>query len=217
LSGLVKATISNLDSGGSPIECMFNPRECTFSKVNQWTREKSSGANVADLEFSTGQPATLSMELFFDTFAAGEDVRKEYTDALWELMLVDDGLEDTKNKKSRPPYVHFQWGKSWSFDAVITNIQQSFTLFLPDGTPVRATMKVTFEQLKDEKLLPSQNPTSGGDGIERVWTVQEGDTLARIAHIHYGDSDRWRRIANANHLISVRDLRPGTVLLIPHG
>lgn len=212
---LAKASIINLDKGGSPLPCMFNPKEYTFAKTNNWKRGQTSGANVPPLEFSGGQPATLAMQLVFDTYETGDDVRKKYTDAIWTLMMVDPSLKDKKNKKGRPPRVRFQWGRSWSFDAVIVSITQKFTLFLPQGTPVRATLDVSFQQIKDEGLYPAQNPTSGGDGSERVWTVRDGDTLAWIAHQEYGDSNYWRAIADANGLEQVRTLTPGRVLLIP--
>ncbi len=171
---------------------------------------------MPQLEFGGGQPATLQMQLFFDTYAEGKDVRKEYTDSIWQLMMVDQALKDPKNKKGRPPKVRFQWGSAWSFDAVITSVNQKFTLFLSDGTPVRATLDVTFQQIKDEALLPPQNPTSGGVGGERVWVVNEGDTLAWIAYKEYGDANQWRLIADANRLTQVRRLVPGTVLEIPN-
>lgn len=214
-ASLAHAKIINLDGGGSPIECMFNPKEYSFSKRNQWTAGKSKGSNMPQLEFGGGQPATLQMQLFFDTYAAGKDVRKEFTDSIWQLMMVDQKLKDPKNKKGRPPKVRFQWGSAWSFDAVITTVTQKFTLFLSDGTPVRATLDVTFQQIKDAALFPPQNPTSAGAGGERVWVVNEGDTLAWIAYKEYGDSNQWRRIADANRLTQVRRLVPGTALEIP--
>jgi nucleoid-associated protein YgaU len=219
-SGLVKAVIMNVDAGDR-VECLFNPKEYTFAKKNTWEKKKVTGANVPQLTFSGGQPATLQMDLFFDTYAQStdgqaKDVRKEYTDKIWKLMMVDDKLKDQKNKKGRPPTVRFQWGSAWSFNAVISSIQQKFTLFLSDGTPVRATLTVAFEQVKDEAQLAPQNPTSGGIGGERFWTVVEGDTLTWIAYKEYGDATRWRAIADANHLESVRQLRPGTTLVIPN-
>jgi len=214
-TGLARAEIIDLETGGTRIVCMFNPKEYTFAKRNQWTTKKASGANVPKLEFGGGEPATLQLQLFFDTYAEGKDVRKEHTDAIWALMLVSESLKDKKNKQGRPPTVRFQWGSTWSFDAVIASINQKFSLFLPDGTPVRATLDVTFQQIKDAKLFPGQNPTSGGTGGERVWTVHEGDTLAWIAYKELGDSKDWRRIAEENGLDRVRDLAAGQVLRIP--
>jgi len=221
-SSLVKAVIINLDTS-EQVECLFNPKEYTFKKDNKWEEKKVSGGNVPQLTFGGGQPATLDMELFFDTYAearsGGEarDVRKAYTDAVWKLMIVDEKLKDKKNKKGRPPMVRFQWGSAWSFNAVLTSVSQKFTLFLPNGTPVRATLTVAFQQVKDEANLAPQNPTSGGTGGERVWTVVEGDTLGWIAHREYGETRLWRRIADANRLGTVRRLTPGAVLVIPNG
>jgi hypothetical protein len=222
-SSLVKAVIINLDFESERVECLFNPKEYTFSKSNKWERKKTSGANVPQLTFGGGDPATLQMELFFDTYAnkngsaKAKDVRKEYTEKIWKLMAVDERLKDPKSKKARPCKVIFQWGKNWTFSAVITQLQQKFTLFDVDGTPLRATLTVTFQQEKDEGLLPAQNPTSGGMGGERFWTVAEGDTLGWIAYKELGQTSLWRTIAEVNDLEDVRDLRPGTVLLIPNG
>ena len=211
----VKATIVNQDKEGKALYCMFNPKEYSFSKSNTWKEGETKGTNVPQMEFGGGKPAALQLQLFFDTYETGKDVREEYTNALWELTLVDDDLKDAKSNKSRPPIVRFQWGKAWSYDAVITKMSQKFTLFLADGTPVRATVDVTFQQVKDERQLGMQNPTSSGSGGTRVWTVQEGDTLSWIAYRQYGDSTQWRRIADANRLTQVRRLRPGTALEVP--
>jgi nucleoid-associated protein YgaU len=221
-SKLAKAQIINVDKGNRAIDCMFNPKEYSFSKQNSWTRNRTPNSNVPPLQFGGGQPATLQLQLFFDTYTAASpgsdppDVRKKYTDEIWELMMVDESLKDSKSKKGRPPKVRFQWGNAWSFNAVITNIKQNFTLFLYNGTPVRATLDVTFQQIEDQKLFPRQNPTSGGVGGERLWTINPGDTLAWIAYKEYGDPNQWRAIADANQLLEVRRLTPGRVLVIPN-
>ena len=218
-SGLVKAEIVSVESG-ERVKCLFNPKEYTFSKQNNW-KDQQTGKNVPQIEFGGGQPANLQMELFFDTYAqvkssgSPKDVRKEYTDKIWKLMIVDPKLTDAKNKKGRPPKVIFQWGQTWLFKAVIASITQKFTMFIFDGTPVRATLNVTFRQVEDEGALAKQNPTSGGTGGERLWTVNEGDTLGWIAFKEYGDATRWRRIADANRLTRVRRLPTGLVLVIP--
>ncbi|RRR76948.1 MAG: LysM peptidoglycan-binding domain-containing protein [Candidatus Viridilinea halotolerans] len=213
-TNLAKALIINLDTGDQ-IECLFNPNAYTYHKVNEWVQGAGGGRNMPQLEFSRGGPARLQMQLFFDTYEKGTDVRSTHTEAIWNLMLVDDSLKDSKTQRARPPKVRFQWGQSWTFDAVVLEITQRFTMFLGDGTPVRATLDVTFQQSKDPTDQPAQNPTSGGPGGERVWTVNAGDTLGWIAFKEYGDATRWRSIAEANRLTSVRRLTPGTMLLIP--
>jgi hypothetical protein len=218
-SGFVTAQIVRLNKQNKPcahISVRFNPKELTFNKQNNWKPAKSPKANTPAFDFSGGGPATLKVQLFFDTYAERKDVRKEYTDKIYQLTDVDPSLKEKKTDKGRPPTVRFQWGNMIGFDGVITTIGQRFTLFLPDGIPVRAIMDVTFQQVKDELFYPPQNPTSGGVGGERIWTVKAGDTLAWIAFCEYNNATEWRRIADANRLYNVRQLTPGTLLLIPN-
>ena len=68
MSGLTTATIRD-DEHGKTVKCMFNPKEYTFSKSNSWTPNSTPGSNMGLVEFGSGQPATLQMDLFFDTYA----------------------------------------------------------------------------------------------------------------------------------------------------
>ncbi|MEO6527547.1 MAG: peptidoglycan-binding protein [Gemmatimonadaceae bacterium] len=220
---LAQAVIKTLDGEKIEVKCLFNPKEYTFAKTNSWPQDKKAAANTPVLNFGGGNPATLNMDLLFDTYqnarhgSQSKDVRTAYINDLWKMMFVDKSLaEKKKNKQGRPPKVQFSWGKAWSFEAVMTSLSVTFTLFLPDGTPVRASAKVAFQQIQDTKELP-QNPTSGGTGGERVRTVEEGDRLDLIAHEEYGDTAQWRLIAEANGISHPRDLRPGIVLVIPNG
>jgi hypothetical protein len=153
------------------------------------------------------------MELFFDTYTDGKDVRT-ITDKILKLMYVDETLIDKKSKKGRPPRVAFRWGNTWSFKAVITSIVQKFTLFRYDGTPVRATLNVDFLQSEEEKKFPAQNPTTSGQPGYRQRVVNEGDTIDWIAFDEYGDSAMWPFIADTNNLNDPLRLKPGQVLAI---
>jgi uncharacterized protein len=49
----------------------------------------------------------------------------------------------------------------------------------------------------------------------QTYTVQKGDTLARIAKKLYGDAARWREIAAANPALDTKKLAPGATLVLP--
>jgi nucleoid-associated protein YgaU len=157
----------------------------------------------------------LKVQLFFDTYESGEDVRKKYTNAIWQLAMVNKDKQDPKTKKSQPPKCEFRWGSMWSFKAVLADVTQKFTLFLPDGTPVRATLDVTFRQTEDEGLFPKQNPTSGGMPGHRTRIVKAGETLDWIASQEYGEAKHWRYIAEVNRIDNPFQMKPGTVLQLP--
>jgi LysM repeat protein len=209
-----KAQIHNIDeSSEAPIVCLFNPNEYTFSKRNTWSKKEVKGKNVPELEFGGGDSMTLVMQLFFDTYVTGEDVRKTAS-RIWKLMNINDKLTDMTSVKGRPPKVEFQWGATWSFIAVITDIKQRFTLFREDGTPVRATMDVTFMQASDQGKYPGQNPTTVGKPGYKRRMVKQGDTIDWIAFEEYGDSSMWRLIAETNDLDNPKILKPGQILSI---
>lgn len=203
--GSQKATIVNVETD-EKIECMFRPKEYSLSKTNTWNKKDVKEGNVPKFEFGGGQAATLTMELFFDTYEAGKDVRN-HTKKIWDLMEVPkDGKE--------PPRCQFMWGKFWSFTAVITKITQKFTLFLSNGTPVRSTLNVTFQQVFEEKKYPAQNPTTVSKKGYKMRRIREGETLDWIAYNEYGDASQWRFLADINNLESPRRLQPGQTLVI---
>lgn len=211
---LVKATITNLDTDES-VEVHFNPTEYTFSKSLNWQVPKKKGANVPPLEFNGGNPTDLKVSLLFDTYETGEDVRKKYTNAIWDLAMVNAQKKDPKTKKGQPPKCEFRWGTMWSFKAVVGAVTAKYTMFLPDGTPVRATLDVTFKQIEDEGLYPKQNPTSGGVPGHRSHIIKEGETLDWIASQEYGNSNHWRYIAEVNGIDNPFKVAPGTVINLP--
>jgi len=176
---------------------------------------KTRGANVPKLEFNGGNPTDLKMELFFDTYESGEDVRRSYTNGLWDLARVNSQKKDPRTHKSSPPMCEFRWGSTWSFKAVVLNISQKFTMFLSDGTPVRATVEISLRQVEDEGIYPNQNPTSGGIAGYRTHVVREGELLDWIASQEYGEAKYWRYIANVNGIGDPIRIKPGTVLSLP--
>lgn len=199
---------------GNTVACMFRPKEYTVSKQNSWQMKEVKGKDVPQLEFSGGGASTLSMELFFDTYESGKDVRKEYTNEIWGLTAIDDSLTDKINKKGRPPLVQFKWGPVISFKAVITNITQKFTMFKANGTPVRATLNVTFKEAEKPGKYPFQNPTTSSQPGYKVRIIKEGESLDWIAQEEYGDPALWRFIADTNNLENPMKLSPGQKLSI---
>ncbi len=209
---LEHAVIENC-STHKQVPCMFNPNEYTLSKQNQYSPDKVKGKNVPKVKFTQGGAETLKLQLFFDTYAGRTDVRK-HTQELWNMMMVSDEKKNQKNNKSEPPHVAFTWGK-FTFEAVIINLSQKFTLFLKDGTPVRTTVDVTFQQVEDKQQHHAQNPTSGGGPPLKTHIVQAQDRLDLIAAQVYGDATQWRLIARENRLAHPLRLREGQRLIIP--
>jgi hypothetical protein len=206
-----KAKISSQD-GQKSVECHFNPEEFTINRGVEWKESPRTGKDAGQLSYGGGSAQDLSIPLLFDTTATGKDVRNSYK-VLLGLADVDQSKKDPKTGMSEPPLCRFEWGNFLSFTAVITRIAQKFTMFKPDGTPVRAEVTVTFKQVAQGNK--PQNPTSRSEP-RKIWVVHEGETLDWIAYQEYGDPAHWRHIAETNNLLNPMDLRPGQVLkLVP--
>jgi nucleoid-associated protein YgaU len=211
-SNLEAATITNQITG-EVVPCMFNPHEYTLAKQNQWDSKQNKGKNIPKIKFKQGGAESLKLQLFFDTYGTGEDVRT-HTQGLWMMMMVTAEATNRTNNKSEPPHVIFQWG-AFSFEAVIVDLSQKFTLFDKDGTPLRTTVDVSFQQILDDQNHYGQNPTSGGGPPIRTHVVRAGERLDWIAAKVYGDPSEWRLIARENKLAHPLHLREGQLLVVP--
>jgi hypothetical protein len=123
---LVKATLISLDEGVPQIEFMFNPTELVFEGVVETS--ESPGARTEDkgtpkVSFSHVKAYKVTInKILFDTYEEGGDV------------------EFVKGKE-RPPIYQFMWGKQvYLRRCFIEKLNYKLTMFLPDGTPVRAVI-----------------------------------------------------------------------------
>lgn len=205
MATLEKARLMNVDKNTSQ-DVLFNPKEYSVQKSVQWEPHKAPGLDTPEQEFTSGNPAVLSVELFFDTYEGKKDVRVEHTDKIMKLALVDAD-------KHRPPLVMFSWG-GFTFKGVIETLTLRYTMFLPDGKPCRATANLSIKEAQTAKEQLQANPRNSPDHTKRR-TVKMGETLALIAHEEYDDPAEWRRIADANGIFDPRDVKPGTVLTLP--
>lgn len=112
-----------------------------------------------------------------------------------------------------PPICLFIWG-TFLFPCIIETVSKRFTMFLPDGTPVRATLTVTLKEYKEHEVQVKEISRQSADRT-KTWQVKQGDSLWLIAAKEYGDPDLWRPIAEANDIDNPRILRSGVELIIP--
>lgn len=215
-----------------PIEALFNPNEISLSRSVEWHERKPASyggrrtAAEPEQEFGGLSPQTLSIELFFDTYesrASASGLQQvasfvtptnpfQASDATNVTKLTDRvvKLAEVDTELHRPPLCKLSWGAFTNiFTGVLTQLDQRFTLFLPDGTPVRATLSCSFVE------SPSTARELHSADVVKTRTVKRNDTLHSLAAELYGDARLWRHIATANHIVNPRTLQPGTVLTIP--
>lgn len=101
-----------------------------------------------------------------------------------------------------------------SFRCVMESIKQKFTLFSPEGLPLRATLTVTLREYRD---LETQLKELGLNSPDRthVHVLRRDDDLPRVAHAYWESVTDWREVADANAIHDPRRLVPGTFLRVP--
>jgi hypothetical protein len=100
------------------------------------------------------------------------------------------------------------------FRCVMESIKQKFTLFSPDGVPLRATLTVSFRQYytlggQIDDLKPSSPDRT------HLHVLSERETLAAVSQTHYQRPDDWRAIAMRNGITDPRRINPGMALTVP--
>jgi hypothetical protein len=201
-----------LDGEIGSIEFQFNPKELTIAKKVKWESKPTTGNKAAPPpEFKGPEPGQLTLEMFFDATAKHDGSVVEAVDKLFGCCTPTDKTH--ANEKPVPPLVVFQWGGIKSFPAYVTQVSAKYTLFTPEGTPIRALCTVTLQEMPQEK--GKQNPTSGSIAARSIHRVVTGDTLASIAYHEYGDPTMWRPLAHFNRIDDPARLSLGSVLMLP--
>ncbi|HMC99602.1 MAG TPA: hypothetical protein VKH37_05585 [Ferruginibacter sp.] len=113
----------------------------------------------------------------------------------------------------RPPFLKITWG-NLSIICVCQSFNVTYTLFNPDGTALRAKIKLGLICTVDFDTKMKQARTSSPD-LTHMRTVKAGDTLPLLTYQVYGDCYYYKEVARVNGLSSVNDIEPGDQLYFP--
>jgi len=225
---LQKAVLSATYHGGEMefIEVQFNPTEFSLDKGAQIAEIAIPGLDSPLLQFVRGQNEKMTVDLFFDTTETGTGPGATsvttLTDRVYSLVKIEPS-------RHAPPICSFLWNSSFpgvdlspqagnqrrhEFQCVVESIKQKFTLFSPEGVPLRATLTLTLREYKTLNEQLNQLNLSSPDRTHSH-IVQNGETLSAIAGRYYRQSGAWRFIADANGIEDPRRLDVGRFLTIP--
>lgn len=210
-----KAVIKVLDGDANPeeIEVMFNPESYQLSYGASYSEKKIAGLDGPVSQYIAGESMTLDMTLFFDTYVpptpdeaeSGSNVA-EKTAQLSKLVCIDGTLH-------RPPKVSFEWG-TLQFNGVVVSVKETYTMFLSDGTPVRAKADISFRSLLDADQAKRQAPFESPDRT-KVRVIHEKEQLWNYAWQEYGDPEKWRAIAAENKIMNPLEIEAGMEIRLP--
>jgi Contractile injection system tube protein len=148
--------------GGETIDFMFNPTELEFSRSMQFNRDQGARTSkgLPKVSFSYPEPYSLSVSnITFDTYESGGTVMTHINKLRKSVEFLDSA--------ERPPIYIFTWGSQKYITCFVKSLRYKLTLFLPDGTPVRAIADLSLEEIDATTPSPglgaSGSPDRRGD------------------------------------------------------
>lgn len=160
-------------------------------------------------------PKRLSIPILFDGIHNGDNQEDEVNKLL--RMATPDKYE--------PPIVHIegkgfpeigqQWvieDIAWGSNVIWGTDRHGKDSLLRQDAVVNLMQYVAGDRAAFSKAKPAR---VGGRVWPKHYIVKAGDTLQKIASKFYGNSKKWRIIANANNIRDPSHLKKGRTLKIP--
>jgi hypothetical protein len=196
----------------------MNPEKYSHSYRVCYNNVQAQGASGPSYTFNQIGSETVEFELVFD----GTGVLPSKIPGV--LPFTDDGIAKQIERFKflvftfqgpihSPYYLKLSWGKLL-FQCRLSQLSFNYTLFKPDGTPLRARAHAVFIGFNDEATLALKANKTSPD-LSHALTVRAGDTLPLMCFNTYGSSVYYLEVARVNRLSDFRNLVVGTELLFP--
>ena len=207
-----------------------NPGSYSLNHILNYTYQRGQGFSAGEAVWNDAPPINLSFEfLFYGTGVVPKP--SELSDiplvgaiaglvpddkpfvVMDEIRKFTDLVYTFSGGQHRPRSLLLVWG-TLVFPCVLSSAEFRYTLFKPDGSPLRAVAACTFcESVPDAERVRRENATS--PDLTHLREVREGDTLPMLAYDIYGKPELYLEVARANNLVNFRSLRAASRVAFP--
>lgn len=206
--GFKEATESSLGIPFSIYIAMFNPEKYSTTKQSHFSNDRRPGSTGSEQRYNRDSHQTFNFEFLVDGTGASGERREVLADII--LFRATCGfIGDTH----RPTFLILQWG-TFLARCVLSSVTIDYTLFRPDGSPLRATIKASFSEYTLPALEQLQNFLSSPD-VTHIRTITANDKIDLMSYKIYKDSRYYMELARVNNLNNVRRLKVGDKLVFP--
>jgi len=223
LEKLVIRSFENRDFTGEDPDRKFstpiNPESFTQTfRVNADTSH-GHGNPGTEARYKSTEPEQLRLEFVLDGTRTMEGYGGDNKD--YATRKVHDQLDDLKKcvynfdgKIHRPRFLIVMWGSEVDFKCVLSNLDLNYSLFEPDGSPLRVKVNATFLAHKSREQLLAESRASSPD-LTHYRKVKQGDRLDWLTNSIYNDSKYFMQVGKVNNLTTIRRVKPGSDLYFP--
>ena len=193
---------------------LMNPETYRIRYEVSQNQNQAQGTSSTAPRFNKTLPEDLQLDFVFDR----SGVIKGFADENG-VGIIDDIEKfkkivlDYNGNQHKPNYLVISWG-SLLFKGSLQDMEITYKLFKPDGTPIRANIHATFKGFIEDNLRVARENNNSPD-LTHIRVVGEGDTLPLMTFRIYGDSKYYLEVAKANKLVNFRKLTPGQQIYFP--
>jgi hypothetical protein len=195
------------------VEALINPETYTLNyKLKFSDSGQGQGSSGKQLKYEYTEPEEISFDFLFDnTGIIDGKPRDSIADDLKKFRQV---LLEYKGDSHEPRHFKLVWGENSIFKGRVTEASFTCKLFKPDGTPIRASAKVTFKSSIEEQKRAAKEDKQSAD-LTHIRKVNAGDTLPLMCYRIYGNPKYYLAVAAVNSLGNFRALTPGMEIVFP--
>ncbi len=195
---------------GKTYEVLFNPQQIVENVDIKFDETKSSGSAEKEQKFKSIESGEFKLDLIFDATGVVDLFPKPVIKQIEDFKKVALYI---KGKTHQPHFLQIEWG-AFLMKVRLKSLTITYTLFTPEGSPIRAKANATFIRSIDDKLRVTKEGKSSPD-LTHVRTVESGDTLPLMTYRIYGDSSYYLEVARVNRIRNFRKLKAGQKLFFP--
>lgn len=167
---LVKGRLDAVDPAGGSIVFMYNPNAISFSRTVEWKENKGSVGNsdvLPSTDYKGVKPYEVTISnMLIDTYESRKSCQSYIEDLKSTVSPVNanDGGSSGGGmiNRKRPAVYMFKLGESISLRCVVTNLTYNYTMFLPNGDPVRAMVTLKLREVAEIASGEGQGNSSTG-------------------------------------------------------
>jgi hypothetical protein len=191
-----------------PYVAMFNPENWQTQETTIYDDSQPAGSVGAEQRYSYTRARTLSFDLIVDGTGASGETREVLADILYLQNVT--GFSGTEHQSNK---LFVIWGTQM-FQGKLQSMSIKYTLFRPNGTPLRATISLSFvgDTPRLAGFLKLDLQSADRTHPRRV---KKSDRLDLLCQYIYRDPRFYIEVARVNGLTTFRKLPVGTNLNYP--
>jgi len=196
---------------GNPYEVMINPDSIKWNRAIDYNETQAPDSSSASQKYKSSPSDKMNFDIVIDCTGI---VDPDRTDMKKEISALEKIVFTYNGDIHRPNFVKIQWGDNIGFKGVLTSFDTSYTLFRPDGSPLRAKVSLGFSQYISPSTAEKRIARKSQDLTHRV-TVEHGLALPQLCYEVWQNELLYVQVARFNRLNKFRNLNGISRLLFP--